>query len=204
MDERIASFTLIAAYLLLFMAMTTVAAKAAGTNVWLFSNASGSEKLAAIGFRAAFALAAVAPLVLWAAPDFALRDPAAEFSNPILSAVGIFVSAVGAMIAFAAQVSMGASWRVGVKSGALGALISGGLYDYSRNPTFCGQALLLIGTAAAAPSIATFLAAVLFVWSASTQIRSEEKVLLQTYGNAYADYCRRVPRWLGTPKELTS
>lgn len=47
------------------------------------------------------------------------------------------------MVAFAAQMSMGSSWRVGVVGGETGDLVSGGLYRFSRNPTFVGQAALL-------------------------------------------------------------
>lgn len=197
MDGRIAAFMLIAAYLALFAVMSRAAARAAGKSVWLFSSASRSDRLAAHGFRIAFAIAVVWPLVLLAQPALAAWDPLIMFGGTLLAGAGLAVAVIGAMIAFAAQVSMGASWRVGVKDGELGSLVSGGLYDYSRNPTFAGQGLLLIGTAAVAPSLGTCLAAMLFFWSASTQIRSEEAALLLAHGSAYKDYCRRVPRWLG-------
>lgn len=200
MDGRIAAFMLIAAYLALFAVMSRAASHAAGKSVWLFEGASGSDWLAANGFRMAFAIALVWPVALLGLPVFSPWDPITGIGSPLLAAAGLFVAMIGAMIAFAAQVSMGASWRVGVTEGELGSLVSGGLYIYSRNPTFAGQGLLLIGTAIIVPSMGTWLAAILFFWSASTQIRSEEAALLLAHGSTYTNYCRRVPRWLGIAK----
>lgn len=184
-------------YLILFFAMSAVAAKSAGRSVWLFGSASGRDKAAAIGFRLAFALSVIYLFVSVAVPELTAADPLLTFYGIVLGAAGFAGAVAGAMIAFAAQVSMGASWRVGVKDDALGALISGGLYDFSRNPTFVGQGMLLAGSAVAAPSLAALIAFALFSWSAFAQVDSEEAALSRLHGQSYADYCRRVPRWLG-------
>ena len=111
--------------------------------------------------------------------------------------IRVLVAGLGAMVAFAAQMSMGSSWRVGVVGGETGDLVSGGLYRFSRNPTFVGQVMLLMGIALAIPSLPTFLAVVLFVTSASVQIRTEERVLLAAHGAAYRRWSAQVPRWIG-------
>lgn len=110
-----------------------------------------------------------------------------------LGLIGIFIAGLGAMVAFAAQMSMGTSWRVGVVSGATGDLVSGGLYRFSRNPTFVGQAALLVGVALAVPSVPTILALLLFVWSATTQVRSEETALREALGPDYDRCAASVP-----------
>jgi len=92
---------------------------------------------------------------------------------------------------------MGSSWRVGVVDGETGDLVSGGLYRFSRNPTFVGQAALLAGVALAVPSVLTVLAPILFLWSASTQVRSEEVALRAAIGQDYEQYEASVPRWIG-------
>jgi protein-S-isoprenylcysteine O-methyltransferase Ste14 len=92
---------------------------------------------------------------------------------------------------------MGSSWRVGVVGGETGDLVSGGLYRFSRNPTFVGQAALLVGVALTVPSIPTILAPILFLWSASTQVRSEEAALRAALGPDYDRYAASVPRWIG-------
>lgn len=101
------------------------------------------------------------------------------------------------MIAFAAQLSMGASWRVGVQAGAVGALVSNGLYRYSRNPTFVGQSMLLTGMLLSAPSFLTMAGLVLFTWSAATQVISEEAALEAEHGKDYAQFKAITPRWFG-------
>ena len=101
------------------------------------------------------------------------------------------------MVAFAAQMSMGSSWRVGVVGGETGDLVSCGLYRFSRNPTFVGQAALLTGVAIAVPAIPTIMAPLLFLWSASTQVRSEEAAMRMAIGPDYDHYTASVPRWIG-------
>lgn len=190
---------IIAAYLALFFLGTTEAARASDRPVWLFGRASGTGRLAAVGFRAAFALAVLGPLLWIAVVAFRAADPLWDRFTA-LAPVGATVASAGAMIAFASQMSMGASWRVGVAAGEAGPLVTGGLYRLSRNPTFLGQALLLAGVALAIPSSPTALAVAVFLWSASVQIRDEEQVLRATHGAAYDEWASRVPRWFGIPR----
>ena len=63
-----AALALLFAYLSLFFWGSAVAAQAAGRPVWLFARATGRDRLAAIGFRASFALAFFGPLLWLALP----------------------------------------------------------------------------------------------------------------------------------------
>ena len=193
-----AALALLFAYLSLFFWGSAVAAQAAGRPVWLFGRATGRDRLAAFGFRAAFALAFFGPLLWLALPLLHKVDPFWTEGNALtLGMIGIFIAGLGAMVAFAAQMSMGTSWRVGVVSGQTCNLVSGGLYQFSRNPTFVGQFALLAGVALAVPAVPTILAAILFLWSATTQVRSEEAALRQSLGPDYDRYAASVPRWIG-------
>jgi hypothetical protein len=81
-----------------------------------------------MGFRAAFALAFFGPLLWLAVPTLHKVDPLwTEGRAVIFGLIGVFVAGLGAMVAFAAQMSMGSSWRVGVVGGETGDLVSGGL-----------------------------------------------------------------------------
>lgn len=125
-------------------------------------------------------------------------DPLRSFQNPVwIGLAGLFMASLGAMLAFAAQMSMAASWRIGVAEGTTGALVTGGLFGFSRNPVFVGQLMLLVGTALAVPSIPTIWGGLLFAASAHIQVRSEERELRRTLGPAYDAYCQSVPRWIG-------
>lgn len=184
----LAFLVVILAYLAMFFWLTGVAARASGKKVWLFASASGRDWLAAIGFRASFAIAVIyLGVAAWLGREQQMAS--------VLFAIGLFLSVAGAMIGFAAQASMGTSWRVGVQSGAVGELVGDGLFAISRNPVFAGQILLLFGMFVGVPALATLAATVLFALSATLQIRSEEMALSQKHGQAFSDYAARVPRW---------
>ena len=123
-----------------------------------------------------------------------------EPGAPLWSLPGHFLAILGAMLARGGQIGMGASWRVGVAEGALGELVTEGLFRLSRNPVFTGQLLLLTGVALTVPAIPTVLAVLLFWLSARGQIVSEERLLEAGLGEAYRAYCARVPRWIGWPR----
>ncbi|SHF89678.1 Protein-S-isoprenylcysteine O-methyltransferase Ste14 [Loktanella atrilutea] len=185
-------------YLALFGWGNTVSGQAADKPVWLFHRATGRDRLAATGFCAAFGLAFFGPLIWLVLPRLHKIDPFwTEGQVAVLGIIGMFIASVGAMVAFAAQMSMGASWRVGVSEDAIGELVDGGLYQFSRNPTFVGQFVLLTGIALAIPAIPTFMARLLFLWSAKTQVRSEEASLQLALGLEYQRYAASVPRWIG-------
>lgn len=195
-----AALIILGVYLGLFFRGGAPAARSAGRSIWLFGAAMGRDRWAARGFSAAFALSFAGPLIWLIVPILHKADPFwTEGRFPLLSLVGVLFCAVGAMLAFAAQMSMGASWRVGVKAGETGALVQGGLFRFSRNPTFLGQLLLLAGVALAIPALPTVAGVTLFFWSAWVQIRSEEAVLAASIGDDYRAFQASVPRWIGVP-----
>lgn len=52
-----------------------MAARAAGRSVWLFGQATGRDRLAAVGFRATFGLAVLGPLLWLTVPPLRTLDP---------------------------------------------------------------------------------------------------------------------------------
>ena len=70
-----AALALLFGYLALFFWGSALAAKAVGRPVWLFARATGRDRLAAIGFRVAFALAFFGPLLWLAVPILHKIDP---------------------------------------------------------------------------------------------------------------------------------
>lgn len=192
------TLTLLCGYLALFFWGTRHASQATGRQVWLFSRARGRDRWIAHGFRAAFALAIFGPLLWLLLPALSAPDPLWTDGKYIaLGVVGVLLAAAGAMLAFAAQWTMGRSWRVGVAADATGDLVSSGLFQFSRNPTFLGQLALLAGVAFAVPCVPTILAPLIFFWSATTQVRAEEAALRQALGADYDAYAQGVPRWIG-------
>lgn len=77
------------------------------------------------------------------------------------------------------------------------ALVTDGLYRFSRNPVYLGFALAQLGAALAANSL--WLAAllpVLLIALGHGVVAREERYLEAKFGQAYLDYKARVRRWL--------
>src|SRR5262249_42436063 len=110
-----------------------------------------------------------------------------------LGAIVLFAG-VGFMVA--AQLDLGASWRIGIEEGARPGLVVGGLYRFCRNPIFLAMLAVLLGFALLVPtwlSLAVLLGAYAVIRGA---VGAEERYLRRTYGHDYAVYAARVGRFL--------
>ena len=77
------------------------------------------------------------------------------------------------------------------------ALVTLGVYRFTRNPMYLGLTLLIVGWAAFLCSAWAVAGPVVFVLYISRfQIEPEEKILSAKFGAAYAEYVSRVRRWL--------
>ena len=76
-------------------------------------------------------------------------------------------------------------------------LVTDGVFALSRHPVYLGMLLLLAGQATMLGTIGAMLPWPAFwLWLHWRFIGSEERVMLDTFGEAYAQYRRRVRRWL--------
>ena len=77
------------------------------------------------------------------------------------------------------------------------ALVTGGVYRFTRNPMYLGMALILLGTACTTGVASGLAVPVAFMIIIETRfIRPEEAMLRAQFGEDFDDYCRRVRRWL--------
>ena len=182
-------------YVANFLMLSAVAAKGARRSVWLLG--PGKPRIAGWTFRVAFAGAVLwPPLGLWTGGIAA--DPLAAMLPGVPAALsGHLLVAVGATIALVSQYHMGAAWRIGAAASEQGGLVQTGPFALSRNPVFLGQALLFMGLFLAFPDLVQVLISAAMIAALSVQVRIEERGLARTYGDAYADYAARVPRWIG-------
>jgi protein-S-isoprenylcysteine O-methyltransferase Ste14 len=111
---------------------------------------------------------------------------------------------VGGAVILAAQVAMGASWRIGLDQERTG-LVTSGLFGWSRNPTFLGMVAVVAGAFLVVPTAVTGIVLAAAWVAFSVQIRMEEEHLQRMHGPTYDAYCATVPRWIGPrghpPKE---
>lgn len=84
-----------------------------------------------------------------------------------------------------------------VQVGRASALVTTGVYRFTRNPMYVALFLLLCAWAAWLARPLPWIGPAAFVLFISRfQIVPEERALIGKFGGAYADYCRSVRRWL--------
>jgi protein-S-isoprenylcysteine O-methyltransferase Ste14 len=83
-----------------------------------------------------------------------------------------------------------------------GEMVTGGVYRFSRHPFYLGYSLVFLGTGIASASWLFLL-----VWAALIALMhivmtAEEKSMAGRYGNAYLEYAKKTPRWIGLPGKV--
>lgn len=77
------------------------------------------------------------------------------------------------------------------------ALVTTGVYRFTRNPMYLGLVILLSAWAVWLSALLPWVAPVLFVlYITRFQILPEERVLTDLFGPPYTDYTHRVRRWI--------
>ena len=144
----------------------------------------------AVALLAEAALAAVAPRRL---PGLV---PLAPATAAVLRATGTVMVLVATALMLAAQLDLGASWRVGIDEGARPGLVTGGLYRYSRNPIYVAMLTALLGFALLLPSWISLGLLIGAGLGIRRHVRDEEAYLARTYGEEYRRYAARVGRFV--------
>jgi protein-S-isoprenylcysteine O-methyltransferase Ste14 len=84
-------------------------------------------------------------------------------------------------------------------------LVTQGLFAHARNPLYDGNLLILAGLFIIHNHPAVYiLGSVYFMTAYIAIVAAEEQFLLTKFGDAYRDYCQRVPRWLPNLRGLRS
>ncbi len=141
-----------------------------------------------------------APLAIAAAAAAWIRasgaaEPGMALGANVLAGFALLLAAAIVRLHVAGRARPGTSSR-GVTLEA-GELITTGMYAWTRNPLYVANLLIWfgLGLAAGCP-----IAALCMTGLAAAQyhaiILAEEEYLARRYGERYAAYCRRVPRWL--------
>ena len=174
---------------------------------WLQSRRYGSHGIllfrrggAAQRVRDAFAVALFVLLLAQSlAAAFAPESlPLAQADRRAHAAVrpglGALLMLAGLVLLVAAQLELGASWRLGIDERARPGLVTSGLYAFSRNPIFLALLVIVAGYMLLIPTLlSSALLAGTYVGT-RLQIAAEEAYLLRTYGGQYRAYARNVGR----------
>lgn len=77
------------------------------------------------------------------------------------------------------------------------ALVTDGVFNWTRNPMYLGMLLFLIGLCLSGNQLLAWIVPVVFVLIIRQRfVLKEEALMRQTFGEAYAAYQARVRRWL--------
>jgi protein-S-isoprenylcysteine O-methyltransferase Ste14 len=116
---------------------------------------------------------------------------------PILGGIGWACVWIGLLI-----LAIAVAWLGLLRSCGQGVnkLEMGGLYRVTRNPQLMGGVLIIIGYTALWPSWYALGWVVLYAIMAQMMVLTEERHLHAVHGEPYAQYCKRVPRYLGFPR----
>lgn len=114
--------------------------------------------------------------------------------------LALFVAAAWIGVAAVASFRRASTTVSPIRPQTASALVSEGIYQYSRNPMYLALLLLLLAWAVWLAAPWALLGPALFVaWMTRFQIRPEERALGGHFGADYHDYCRRTSRWLSIP-----
>jgi protein-S-isoprenylcysteine O-methyltransferase Ste14 len=100
------------------------------------------------------------------------------------------------LLALVMALMFGISWA----TAPLGEPMSKGIYTISRHPGYFAFFLGCVGIGIACASWVFLLCALVWIVSWHFGIIEEERILLEKYGDAYKEYMKRTPRWIGFPK----
>jgi protein-S-isoprenylcysteine O-methyltransferase Ste14 len=78
--------------------------------------------------------------------------------------------------------------------------VTHGLYRYSRHPMYIASFFFFLGISIATASWVFLVFTIVINVASLYSSRLEEQGCLEQYGDAYRDYMKRTPRWLGMPK----
>ena len=130
--------------------------------------------------------------VAWALPGLALELPAAPWIGASLAAAGLLVEMAGVLEFLRRKTTVNP-----MRPERASALVTGGVYRWTRNPMYLGWLPILTGWAIYLQHPPALAGVPLFaLYLTRFQIIPEERAMEAKFGDAFRAYRRRVRRWL--------
>jgi protein-S-isoprenylcysteine O-methyltransferase Ste14 len=107
--------------------------------------------------------------------------------------IGLLVFVVGVVFLAAATQSF--------MTTSVDELITKGIYQISRHPMYAATFLICLGTGIATKSWVFMVLSLIIAICFREEAFIEERICLEQYGNVYQAYMKKVPRWLGIPRQ---
>jgi protein-S-isoprenylcysteine O-methyltransferase Ste14 len=188
---------LVAYVLAAFFWRSYIVWKRTGVNPVVFKGSDDAHDFIGQVFKLLFALVAGVVLAHSLSPDLYRYSVRIEWlAHTWLKWVGMTLLLLSLFWTVLAQAQLGESWRIGIDREHQTPLVQAGVFRFSRNPIFLGMMFTLLGLFFVIPNALTLLAFVVGAVLIQIQVRLEEEFLRKAHGEDYANYSRRVRRWL--------
>jgi protein-S-isoprenylcysteine O-methyltransferase Ste14 len=117
------------------------------------------------------------------------------FHSETISWTGVLFCLGGLSLFLWSLISFRHSFRVGIDADRPDKLITDGAFSFSRNPIYVAFGMILIGEFCIFPNWISLIYVGAAAWLVHRQVLREEEYLGRHYGQAYAEYRRRVRRY---------
>jgi protein-S-isoprenylcysteine O-methyltransferase Ste14 len=125
-------------------------------------------------------------------PFLRFLDPVRFSLTAGLAAIGVAIALSGVLAFRRARTTVNP-----LKPETSAALVSSGVYSFTRNPMYLGMVMVLIAWAVYLSSVWCLVGPLAFAWFITRfQIIPEERVLEKLFGADFSAYQKRVRRWL--------
>lgn len=118
------------------------------------------------------------------------------FRSEAAAWIGIALCLAGLVVLLLSLISFGRSFRVGIDVDHPDELVTTGLFAWSRNPIYVAFFLVLVGQFLVFPNWIPLAYIAAGSWLVHRQVLREEEFMRRQYGEKYAEYCRRVRRYV--------
>ena len=182
---------------LLVIARTIIVRKKIGKSPIALKNADDANGLIALYLKTSIILLGIYVMLsslIESTTAFLL--PIHILESGIIKIAGMVLLAISLMWTYMAQTNMRDSWRIGIDEEQKTALVTDGVFRFSRNPIYLGMITTIAGLFLATPNAFTLLLAITTWLLIQIQIRLEETFLLNEHGDQYLIYKNQVRRFI--------
>lgn len=121
-----------------------------------------------------------------------------SFINNYGIILGVILVILGIIINSIAIMNLGYKYSNN-NTGNIDKLVTNGIYAYTRNPMYLGQAIIIVGLFIVFPYIILLILVFLFVFALYSRAKTEEKELYEKFGVQYIHYRAEVSFLIPNP-----